>query len=372
MKKHIIITKLYEFGGGNTHLKALINYFGKENVILVVESKEQLIYLKNIIQKDPIKTRVLSKIHGYAHLSYLFTTNIKELFFIIRSLISVFLLSVKHGFADVTVSATEPEKHLYLLWLPFIKVTYILHTTPPKKYTWFTSWTCLHTLGRQKKIITVSNANKTIICTNWDITDRKKEFVYVIYNCISEINLNESNMEIKSLNKNFIVTMGHVTEYKNPSVWLEVAKQVTSVRKDIHFIWLGNGPLWSDFRDATLETKRITFQGSVTDPETYLKNALIYYQPSLQETHGIAVVEAMYNNLPCVVANIGGLPESVQSNQNGILVDPHNIQENINAIIYLLDNDKMRSTYSSNSYLRYQELFTFSIFKTKMNLVYNN
>ena len=62
MKKHIIITKLFEFGGSNEHLKALIKYFGKENIILLLEDTSQLAYLKNIESTDGLQVKIKSNI----------------------------------------------------------------------------------------------------------------------------------------------------------------------------------------------------------------------------------------------------------------------------------------------------------------------
>jgi glycosyltransferase involved in cell wall biosynthesis len=297
-------------------------------------------------------------------------TNLKELLQIIRSILIIQILSIKYGFADITVCAVAPEKHLYLLWMPFSKVIYILHTTPDKKYTSFTSYTCNVTLGKRKKMITVSNSNKDLICENWNISDKKKPLIYVIYNCVIENELNGENKGPVENKEQYIVTLGHVVSYKNPSLWLEVAKSVTAMRKQVHFIWLGNGPLWHDFKDATLENKRITFQGSVSDPDAYLKNAIIYYQPSLHETHGIAVLEAMYNYLPCVVSNVGGLPESVQDKNNGLLVDPTDTKKNTDALISLIDNPHLCRLYGQNGHKRYRKLFSFDAFRTEMDVIY--
>lgn len=369
--KHIIITKLFEFGGSNTHLSVLIKYFGKENIILILEDKNQLSYLNNIPDANGIKVIIKSNLHPYAHLRYRFKTNLKEFLCIIKSIIEIQILSIRFGFADVTVSAVEPERLLYLLWIPFSKIIYILHTEPNKRYTSFTSYTCNTTLGKRKRILTVSYSNKHLICENWDIV-KKRHWIRVVYNCIIKNEMYPKAISSKVNDEQRIITLGHVIAYKNPYLWLEVAKQVTSMRKNVHFIWLGNGPLWDDFKTATLGFTRISFEGTVANQHTYLKEATIYYQPSLSETQGIAVVEAMYNNLPCVVANIGGLPECVKNNHNGILVDPYNLNENINAITVLLNSDKLRKSYGSNSFERYKDLFTFDKFKIQMDEIYNN
>lgn len=136
MKKHIIIAKLFEFGGSNSHLRTLIKYFGKEQVILVLEHESQMVYLENIEGARDIQVEIRPGLHQYAHLSYKFSTNLKELYWIIRSIMAVQFLSLKYGFADVSINSVDPEKYLYLLWMPFGKVYYILHSTPDKSYTW--------------------------------------------------------------------------------------------------------------------------------------------------------------------------------------------------------------------------------------------
>ncbi|TFF40876.1 glycosyltransferase family 4 protein [Mucilaginibacter psychrotolerans] len=370
MKKHIIIATLYAFGGSNAHLKTLIEYLGAENVLLLLEDKSQLALLKNIEGANDLKVRIQPGIHPHAHLQYNFTTNVKELFFIIRSIIVLQALSAVNAFADITICATVPEKHLYLLWLPFCKVYYILHTTPVKRHTSFTPYTCNHTLGKRKKIITVSNANKNTLCQNWEIAPDRQAFVMVVYNCVGMDSTQcDSDMEYVQ-NTKTITTLGQLIEYKNPATWLEVAKRVTAARPQARFQWLGNGPLLDYYAQATYEDDRITFKGLVTQPGEYLKNTAIYYQPSLYETHGIAVVEAMSHGLPCVVSDTGGLPESVEDGYNGRLVGATDIQAHVNAIIGLVDDDGLCRQYGRNSRSKYLQTFTYDAFKRKMDEVY--
>jgi len=375
LKKHIVLAKLFEFGGSNSHLKVLIKYFGKENMVLVLEDNSQVQYLKNIDGADGIPIKINSTLHQYAHLRYRFTTNLKELFQIIKSIFTMQILSIKYGFADITICTVDPEKYLYFLWIPFSKAVYILHSAPGKEHTPFTSYTCNMTLGNRKKIISVSNANKNLICTNWSISNKKRSFVYVVPNCIIESELSSYNHlrpDKPDNRKQYIITLGHVIEYKNPMVWLEVAKLVTAKYPHVHFVWLGNGPLWNDFKTATIGNDRISFQGAVTDPGNYLKKAMIYYQPSLSETQGIAVIEAMYNYLPCVVSDTGGLPETVKNQFNGLVVNPSIVKEHAEALSTLIDNPELRAEYGINSHKRVLEQFSFDTFKGKMDALYRN
>ncbi|WP_348083004.1 glycosyltransferase family 4 protein [Mucilaginibacter sp.] len=280
-------------------------------------------------------------------------------------------MSLSNGFADITINAVDPERHLYLFWLPFIKVRYILHTEPLPVFNKYTSPTCNTRLGKSKSIITVSNSMRLAIYQNWLITPKMQKHILVIHNSITEPRLNGQMRKVPG-NTQYVTTLGHVSMRKNPYFWLEVAKEVTGTRSDVEFLWLGNGELLGHFQDLTQSMPRISFLGLINDTQAYLEKTDIYYQPSIIEPQGIAVLEAMYNSLPCIVSNAGGLPESVENGVNGIVASSTDVADNVNAITTLLASDETRSTYGRKAYLRYLKLFSPAIFKLKMDVIYNN
>ena len=74
----------------------------------------------------------------------------------------------------------------------------------------------------------------------------------------------------------------------------------------------------------------------VSNPEFYLCQAHLFVLPSLSEGFGIAVVEAMQQQVPCLCSNVGGIPEFITENETGWLFDPNNEEElvaKINTII---------------------------------------
>lgn len=370
MRKEAIICKLFEFGGTNAHLKTLLHYLGPDQAILIVEEESELKYLNNIRGPGNVQAVVLKGLHPYAHLSYSSNlSNAKEAFNILRSLIRILFFCIRHHTSGLTISTAEPEKYLYLFWIPFIRVRYVVHSTPQHRFTYFTSLTCNRRLSNRKLIITVSKANKQALCEAWRIKEAKARFVTVIYNCVAEGRAgNENYPDVASPVRN-IITMGHVVSYKNPQVWIRVAKTITERLKDVQFTWLGNGPLLEEMRKEA-ESFNIYFTGLIEDPVPYLENAAIYYQPSLHETHGIAVIEAMSHHLPCVVSQTGGLPESVENNVNGILVPPEDADQHIAAIEKLIANPALALEYGTNGYQKYKDLFSFEKFKSEMDNIY--
>ena len=344
---------------------------GSENVLLVLEDKEQLIRLNNIVQTDFFKIKLV-KLHGHAHLNYLFSTNVKEFFYVLKSLVFTWFLCLRYRIADVTISSIEPEKYLYLLWLPFLSVKYILHTEPEPAMSSFTITTCNLRLSKRKLIVTVSCSMKAVICRHWGINAPCQNLVIVIYNCIGSADSKKTGTAAKPKDKLLVTTLGHVDIRKNPKIWLEVAKKVTAIRSQVEFNWLGDGILLNEFAAATETETSIKFLGKIENCMPHLEKSAIYYQPSKLEPHGIAVLEAMYSHLPCVVSNVGGLPESVRDSYNGFVVDPLNADQHAEALLALIDHPEIREKFAMHSYHRYERYFSYEQFRLKMNAIYSD
>jgi glycosyltransferase involved in cell wall biosynthesis len=160
--------------------------------------------------------------------------------------------------------------------------------------------------------------------------------------------------------------------YKNPDMWIEVAKTLTGRFKDVSFTWAGDGPLMNALKMKACNNERISLPGVTDDTSAYLTDSVIYYQPSLHETHGIAVLEAMYYALPCVVSDAGGLPESILDGFNGFVVKASSLEAHVEALSLLIENPGLRQEYGRRSRARYLDTFSFDIFKTKMDALYAN
>jgi glycosyltransferase involved in cell wall biosynthesis len=182
---------------------------------------------------------------------------------------------------------------------------------------------------------------------------------------------NDKNLKIKrDENKKIVLTIGSLTEYKNPFLWVQVAKELIRNSNDnIFFIWAGDGPLLTKCKELSLGIDQINFIGHVEHVSSLYESAYIYFQPSLIESQGIAVIGAMYHSLPCVVSNRGGLKESVQNNFNGFIVNIENIFDSINALTLLLSDTLLQTKMGIQSSSIYKDKFTYDIWFKKMNQI---
>jgi len=69
--------------------------------------------------------------------------------------------------------------------------------------------------------------------------------------------------------------------------------------------------------------KRVTFTGLVahSDVPTHYGNADIYINPSLYESFGMSIIEAMAAGVPVVATRVGAVPELISHGHSGFLVD---------------------------------------------------
>jgi len=78
-----------------------------------------------------------------------------------------------------------------------------------------------------------------------------------------------------------------------------------------------------------------------------LEKCEVFVLPSRSEPLGIAVLEAMAAGTPVVATKVGGVPEIVENEKNGLIVYPENYYRMAEAIIRLLHDERLRERLSA-------------------------
>jgi glycosyltransferase involved in cell wall biosynthesis len=89
--------------------------------------------------------------------------------------------------------------------------------------------------------------------------------------------------------------------------------------------------------------KNVRFLGYLDNVEQVLKKSDIYVQPSLNEAFGISLLEAMKFGKPVIASEVGGIPEIIKNNKNGLLFKNKDYCELASKIKELVKNDKLRN-----------------------------
>lgn len=154
-------------------------------------------------------------------------------------------------------------------------------------------------------------------------------------------------------NSKILFSLQRLDQWKRVDVIIEAMKFVLK-RKDVFLVIGGKGPEQESLLQITRElglTSRIIFAGYIRENDLPLYYAMsdIFVFHSTYETFGLVLLQAMAAGKPIVSVNCTAIPELVENNQNGILVDPLNPEEFASAVISLLNNKKSMKCFSAES-----------------------
>lgn len=191
---------------------------------------------------------------------------------------------------------------------------------------WFLDWFTTLTIA-------VSEAVKDFIIES---QISRPEKVIVIYNGVEPPSKKAKPF---SRDQYKIVAIGTLNEQKGMQYLIWAMEKVLKEFPKAELTIIGQGPykavLERLIKEAKLSSK-IKLTGFVKDVYDELEGADIYVQPSISESFGLAILQAMSMGLPVVATNTGGIPEVVTSGKTGILVRPKDQRALSEAILQLL------------------------------------
>ncbi len=94
--------------------------------------------------------------------------------------------------------------------------------------------------------------------------------------------------------------------------------------------------------------------------------------PSLGESFGRVIIEAMAMGRPVVATDAGGVPEIIRSNHTGILVEIANADAIAEAVVRLLNDEELSKKIGQAGLRRVQEKFTIEKHVHEIQRVYES
>ena len=111
---------------------------------------------------------------------------------------------------------------------------------------------------------------------------------------------------------------------------------------DVNFYWAGDGPYKDRIISELSKFENFKWLGRLQYPENvrkFLSSIDVYALPSGLDTIPLTLKEAQLLEKPVVATNVGGIPEGLQKNQTGFLVEEGDHKGWIDKISILI-NDK--------------------------------
>jgi glycosyltransferase involved in cell wall biosynthesis len=171
--------------------------------------------------------------------------------------------------------------------------------------------------------------------------------VAMIYNGINLSKIRpKDNYQIKGQAVR-IIHVGSFKEQKNHAGMIRSFRIVCDRYPNAKLQLIGGGDLQAKIK-ALVESlkleKNVEFLGLQSDVFGFLNQADIFILPSLWEGMPISLIEAMATGLPVVATGVGGVPDMIEHEVSGLIVD---INEELIAasLINLIENEHLRKNY---------------------------
>jgi len=144
--------------------------------------------------------------------------------------------------------------------------------------------------------------------------------------------------------KPIVTYVGYLREQKGVKYLIQAIPQILREHPDAYFLIVGPGPQRNELTQLTAKigVAEKTLFVEYIDPEkipaVYYKSTIIVFPPIWPEPLGRVHLEAFAVEKPVVATKVGGIPEIVQNNLNGLLVPPKDSTKLAEAINTLLAN----------------------------------
>ncbi|MFL5665460.1 MAG: glycosyltransferase family 4 protein [Ktedonobacteraceae bacterium] len=123
--------------------------------------------------------------------------------------------------------------------------------------------------------------------------------------------------------------------------FLEAAAHILRILPHIHFLIIGDGPLRKELQAYAEQLgvqKRVHFLGFRLDARALIAALDVLVIPSLSEGTPLVTLEAFSAGVPVVASAVGGIPEQVRHQCEGLLVPAGNAPVLAEAVLHLLQN----------------------------------
>jgi len=168
------------------------------------------------------------------------------------------------------------------------------------------------------------------------------KILYVIPNIV-EADKYENKKVVEKLRSN-ILFVGALGKFKGCEYVIKAMPGILKEYPDCILRIIGDGERYEEFIELSKELgvhQNIIFEGFIQAEKMldyYNSTDIVVFPSVVPETFGRVAAEAMAAGKPVIASNVGGIPEIVEHEETGILVEPKNPKQIADAVKYLLGN----------------------------------
>ena len=220
--------------------------------------------------------------------------------------------------------------------------------------------------------IAVSDA----VCENLKRCGIKLSKIKKVYNGVEPIEKLNDDEKLKIKEKygikdGFVFGIfARLEEVKGHRYFIEAAKEYLKKHENATFLIVGDGSLKEELQEMAKGIPQIVFTGYVKDTKELLNITDVNVISSSSEAMSLAILEAMSIGKPTVATNVGGNPQLVKHNENGLLVEYKDAEGMCSALLKIYEDKELYEKFSKKSNEMFNSEFTAEIMVKNLQKLY--
>jgi len=201
----------------------------------------------------------------------------------------------------------------------------------------------------------------------------------VVHNGLKAIDKNtQVSEDVKAIQETYkwtIAFVGRLVDHKNLPCLIKSIKLINDKAiTDMAVIIIGDGPDMDALQNQAkvLDLSNIFFLGERHDVQAILKMVDAAVLPSFREGLSNTILEAMAAGLPVIASAVGGTPEIIEHDKNGLLFCSNNENELAEGIIRLYSDSDLSNWLGMNAKSHIQSHFSMDTMIKNINDIYTS
>jgi len=231
-------------------------------------------------------------------------------------------------------------------------------------------------LNKIDAFVALSESSETIL-TNYGI---KKEKVHKIPLLFSSKDFKLWKPE--KLKKNLILYAGWVVRHKGLHILVKAMPEILKEFPDAKLIAIGDNTIDKKYTNMILKEikkhkleKNVSLLGRLSDEDfnKFLGEGNIIVIPEQWENMSpVFLPQSMINGKPIVASNIGGIPEFLENNRNGLICKPNDPHDFAEKMIWMLKNKDSANKMGENAKKDISKVFNEDEISKNLTSLYNS
>ncbi|MDI5886126.1 glycosyltransferase [Cobetia amphilecti] len=212
--------------------------------------------------------------------------------------------------------------------------------------------------------IACSESEKKIIEQNLPKVDCR-----LVENAVSNDFTGKVNLESLGDMALQVITVGQIRTQKNPELFAEICRLITSINQNINFTWIGDG---NDLQKNILMKHGVKVTGWLSRDEVIasLKVSDIYLSTSDWEGLPVSIIEANYAGIPVIASNCPGNSDVIKNGITGWLFE--NSEEAVELLLNIKNTDIDIRRIARTAQVEAIDRFSKSQYVSAMNKIMSN